>query len=136
MPTPTDTLLAERGKTHGDFGEHAQITQDLKDVMRLSAGWTRLSPAQREALEMNAHKIGRILAGDPNFADHWDDIAGYSRLVAQRLTTPETVQPNFGARVHETLSSALAAGVAVSLVGAGDDDGVTAIAAKFAPTAN
>jgi hypothetical protein len=36
-------------------------------------------------LEMIAHKIGRVLAGDPNHADHWDDIAGYARLVARRV---------------------------------------------------
>lgn len=82
-----DALLAERGRTHGDYAEHAYITQRLKDVMHGAAGWQRLSDIQRETLEMHAHKIGRALAGDPNFADHWDDIAGYARLVSQRLTT-------------------------------------------------
>ena len=40
---------------------------------------------QREALEMIAHKIARILNGDPNYADNWIDIAGYATLVANRL---------------------------------------------------
>jgi hypothetical protein len=48
-------------------------------------GWSRLDHSQAEALDMIAHKIGRILAGDPNHADHWDDIAGYARLVARRV---------------------------------------------------
>lgn len=106
MSAPTDLLLAERGKTHGDFGEHARITQNLKDVMRETDGWGRLTLAQREALEMNAHKVGRILAGNADYPDHWDDIAGYARLVSQRLTpaplpasTPATVNPNFSKTV-------------------------------------
>jgi hypothetical protein len=42
---------------------------------------------QREALDMIAHKIGRILNGDPNYADSWHDLEGYARLVEQRLIT-------------------------------------------------
>ena len=34
---------------------------------------------------MIAHKIGRILNGDPNYADSWVDIAGYAQLVANEL---------------------------------------------------
>jgi hypothetical protein len=44
---------------------------------RLQSG---LSDQQIEALEMIAHKIGRIIAGDPDFDDHWDDIAGYAKI--------------------------------------------------------
>lgn len=80
----TTALLIERGKTHGDFTEHAQITQNMKACMRQYEGWSRLTPSQMEALEMIIHKIGRILAGNPNYADHWDDIAGYAKLVADR----------------------------------------------------
>ena len=85
MPT-TDEILAERGQRYGDFDKHADITQSLKKAMASTPGWRRLAPDQREALEMNAHKIGRILNGDPNYADSWEDIAGYAKLVANRLT--------------------------------------------------
>lgn len=85
MTTPTEALLAERGTTHGDYAEHAQITQDLKFIITSTPGYARLTPAQRETLDMTAHKIGRILAGDPMFKDHWDDIAGYNILVAKML---------------------------------------------------
>lgn len=78
-------LLAERAKTHGDFSDHARITQQLKDTMRVGLGWGRLNYMQRESLEMTAHKIGRILAGDPDHLDHWRDIEGYNRLVADWL---------------------------------------------------
>lgn len=82
----TEDLLAERHKTHGDFKDHASCTQQLKAVMHETEGWSNLNHCQRESLEMIVHKIGRILAGDPDFRDHWDDIAGYAKLVAQRCT--------------------------------------------------
>ena len=83
-------LLAERGKVLGDYAVHAQITQDVKEVLHGSPNWQfasrrRLSPMQKETLEMIAHKIGRIMAGDPNEPDHWADIAGYAELVRMRL---------------------------------------------------
>ena len=85
MTTELADVLTERGSRYGKFTTHAQITQALKDVMQGTEGWKRLSPAQKEALEMNAHKIGRILNGDPNYADSWVDIAGYAKLVADEL---------------------------------------------------
>ena len=85
MTDPTDALLAERGQTHGDFPEHAFVAQTLKQVMRACPSWPRLYDIQKETLEMVAHKIGRILAGNPSHLDHWDDIAGYARLVGNRL---------------------------------------------------
>jgi hypothetical protein len=36
-------------------------------------------------LEMIAHKIARILSGDPNHRDHWEDIAGYAELVVREI---------------------------------------------------
>ena len=81
-----NATLEERGSRYGRFDTHADVTQELKDVMRKNQGWERLSPAQREALEMIAHKIGRILNGDPNYADSWHDIAGYASLVDKLLT--------------------------------------------------
>lgn len=80
-----DGILAEREKTHGDFTEHARITQEIKAAMHVTRNWKNLSTVQREALEMVAHKVGRILAGDPDVVDHWADSAGYMELVAKRL---------------------------------------------------
>ena len=76
--------LKERQKTHGNFITHALISQSLKTVMR-DHGLHELAPDQSEALEMIAHKIARILNGDPDHHDHWHDIAGYSTLIANRL---------------------------------------------------
>ena len=82
----TTELLTERGKTHGDYSDHSRITQRLKEVMKSGMKWDALNPAQKEALEMIVHKIGRVLSGDPDFKDHWDDIAGYAKLVADRCS--------------------------------------------------
>lgn len=81
----TEEILAERQTQYGDFSSHARITQYLKGVMVHTPKWDILEPDQKEALEMIAHKIGRILNGDPNFVDSWADISGYSTLVAKRL---------------------------------------------------
>jgi hypothetical protein len=80
-----DATLAERGSRYGEFEDGAAIMQSLKGVMQSTDGWTRLSPPQREALEMIQHKIGRILNGDPNYADSWVDIAGYAKLISDNL---------------------------------------------------
>jgi hypothetical protein len=73
--------LQERGNRYGTFSSHAYVTQGLKSIMHDSPKWRELSPAKKEALEMVAHKIGRILNGDPFYRDSWTDIIGYTRLV-------------------------------------------------------
>lgn len=82
MAISIDQIIEERGRRYGEFASHAQITQAIKSAMFSTPGWQRLNAPQREALEMIAHKIGRALNGDPSYADTWDDIAGYARLVA------------------------------------------------------
>lgn len=77
-------ILEQRQKTHGDFKTHAVISQQLKAVLWQDK-FQNLEPNQVEAIEMIFHKIARILNGDPNYRDHWDDIAGYATLVAQEL---------------------------------------------------
>lgn len=83
--TDTKKLLAERAKTHGEYSEHARITQGIMDLIMSGRSWPTLPPIMRESLHMFAHKIGRICEGDPHHRDHWDDISGYSVLVSQRL---------------------------------------------------
>lgn len=109
-----DEILAERGARYGEFRDHAFIAQLLKSVMMgefgtvyemtkpsgmcyeqavrvreaLRAKWgpaNILEADQREALDMNAHKVARILNGDPHYSDSWRDISGYATLVADRL---------------------------------------------------
>ena len=98
MNISIDAVLAERGSRYGEFSAHAMITQNIKRAMYDSPNWRTLSYDKKEALEMIAHKIGRILNGDPNYADSWTDIVGYAKLVEKDLLTKE-------ARKHETIST-------------------------------
>lgn len=80
----TEEILAQRSAIYGDFTDHARITWAIKGTYRDTEKWRKLNPIQKEALDMIAHKIGRILNGDPNYRDSWDDIAGYAKLAADR----------------------------------------------------
>lgn len=81
-----DKTLTERGNRYGEFKEHARITQNIKRAMVDSPNWDDLPDPMKEALEMLAHKVGRILNGDPHYADSWHDIIGYTRLVEKDLS--------------------------------------------------
>lgn len=81
---PSEDLLSERGKTHGDFEHNASVSQDIKRLLRSCGNWSLLGPSHQEALDMIAHKIGRIMAGDWTHQDHWDDIEGYAKLAAEK----------------------------------------------------
>ena len=74
-------VLQERGNRYGPFKDHAEITQGIKRVMHESGGWSALTDSQREALEMIAHKIARMLNGDPTYLDNAVDIVGYAQLM-------------------------------------------------------
>lgn len=97
-----EDTLAERLKTHGSFIENGRIMQALKDVARSGVNWHRLTPYQKEAIDMNMHKIGRILSGDPDCPDHWRDISGYATLVEKELTA--SAQPPASADTAPPLS--------------------------------
>jgi len=89
LPENIDATLAERGIKYGKFRDHAAVTYKLKNVLRDHALTHKKSFSfdQAEALDMICHKLGRIVNGDPNYADSWVDIAGYAKLVADRLAT-------------------------------------------------
>lgn len=73
-------VLHTREKTHGSYRSTAKISQSLKDAMKASPNWIRLTDEQAESLEMIALKIARILSGDPEYRDHWEDVIGYAKL--------------------------------------------------------
>lgn len=82
-----DAILAERGSRYGAFIDHANITRKIKRAIRRHdyPKWKAMKADQQEAIDMIAHKLGRIINGDPDYIDSWDDIAGYAKLVADRL---------------------------------------------------
>jgi hypothetical protein len=73
-------IIEERSWTHGDFNETSYLAQSLKAVVHRAGNHPLLLPAQREALDLIATKMARILAGNPNTPDHWLDSAGYAAL--------------------------------------------------------
>lgn len=93
-----DSTLAEREARYGGFSNNASYAQGIKEIMRASKSWPLLTAVQREALELIASKLGRLLSGDPAYVDNWHDIGGYAKLAEDHLgemkcpadTTPNT----------------------------------------------
>lgn len=85
--TQVDEVLDTRAVDYGKFKDGAELMQGMKRLLANHAqkhGKT-FADDQWEALEMIVHKIGRIVNGNPDKVDHWTDIAGYAKLVADRL---------------------------------------------------
>ena len=83
-----NTILDERGSRYGKFVDVAAATQAIQEALyaHFTANKIRdLSPDMVVALDMICHKLARIAVGDENYVDNWVDIAGYSKLVADRL---------------------------------------------------
>lgn len=76
----TDKLIADRASTHGNWILQARTAYTLKAAAHNGATWAELSPEQCEAIDMVLTKVSRIVNGDPNEPDHWQDIQGYARL--------------------------------------------------------
>ena len=82
-----DETLDARAVEYGKFIEGAEVMQMLKRVVQaaLNNRDKTLAHDQAEAMDMIIHKMGRIINGNPDAVDHWLDIAGYAKLVADRL---------------------------------------------------
>ena len=82
-----DALLQKREDQYGSFMFSANIAIRLKGVMHnaIAQKDLHLAPDQMLALDMIAVKISRILSGNPSHKDSWVDIAGYAKLVSDRL---------------------------------------------------
>lgn len=85
MGTVVEDILGNRAGKHGEFNENSTVTWQIMRVLMAQRNWPTISDGQRHALYMIAHKMARIIVGDPNEQDHWDDTAGYATLVADRL---------------------------------------------------
>ena len=77
----TNPAVPNRDHQHGGLDAVGITSQRIKRSMRESSNWESLAlhPAGREALDMIAHKIARVLSGsNPHDFQHWEDIAGYA----------------------------------------------------------
>lgn len=84
-----EAILAERQGQYGTFADVAAISQDIQSSLGLAAVRSgargKMEADQPEAIQVICSKLSRIVNGDPNHIDSWDDIGGYSKLVADRL---------------------------------------------------
>lgn len=90
-----EQILAQRGKTHGEFKDQASCAQELKEV------WHRWAekcnndgnPVVNEAVDMALHKLARAATGDLLEPDHWLDVQGYAKLVSDRIPAMAPPRP-------------------------------------------
>ena len=97
-------ILNQRQSVHGEFAENSRATWMIMRALQHERNWSTLSDQHRHALYMVAHKMARIVCGDAAEPDQWDDIAGYAKLVADRLRKPVT--PYDGSDVYSALAVA------------------------------
>ena len=85
--TDVDAILDARADQYGSFMQSADVAIKIKGVMHnaIARNDLHMFPDQLLALDMIAVKISRILTGNPSHVDSWVDIAGYAKLVSDRL---------------------------------------------------
>lgn len=83
------STLNERGRNYGNFEQQARVSESIKSAIHNGPNWWSLGADGREALDIIAVKIGRLLSGNPNHIDSWHDIQGYAKLVEDRLLRDE-----------------------------------------------
>lgn len=77
--------LTEREQSYGEFAVLANAIQAFKSVYRASPGWKKMTAVQREVFDMMAVKKCRILYGDPQHLDSWEDLTGYPMLATEEF---------------------------------------------------
>jgi len=87
MADAINSTLRDRDRNYNGipFMDRAAFSQTVKDAFRKGPLWAGLGADQKEALDMIAHKLARIVCGNPAVVDHWHDIGGYVRLVEEEL---------------------------------------------------
>jgi hypothetical protein len=82
-----ETTLTERGERYGKYLNVSKTSQLLKGIVAqgLIQSGNELDYDMRESLDLICNKIARIVSGDSTYHDSWIDIAGYAKLVADRL---------------------------------------------------
>lgn len=78
-------ILTEREVTHGDFEMKSIWIQEIMENLVGLDSWDDMEADKKEAIHMILVKLSRIIYGNSNHVDHWDDIAGYAELVSERL---------------------------------------------------
>lgn len=79
-----DHVIDEHNRTHGCWSRQCLVARALKEIVEEAQNdrlyESRMTPGQREAIDMILTKISRIVCGNPHHPDHVLDIIGYARL--------------------------------------------------------
>jgi hypothetical protein len=84
-----DDDLRTKQVTNGPFEDMSQLSQALKFALRRGRNWEPMGPESKEALELIATHLAKILVGDANEAKHWNDIATLARIRGKALDVPK-----------------------------------------------
>ena len=86
-------LVKSRGKTHGPYRTNmagsAIIGKSFKQLAELDLG-RKTNEEEIGALQLAANKMARIIIGDHEFNDHWEDLKNYIRFYREFSKTPKT----------------------------------------------
>lgn len=99
-----EKILEERNITHGDYGVESKVAEAIKDVL-LEAGYKKLPWYVRNALDLIATKISRLVCGNFKHLDHYDDISGYAQLVKKELFKESMEKKYFGVPERTLINS-------------------------------
>lgn len=81
--------VPDRQASHGGYASYCHAVAAISAAVACSLV-KPLGHVADESLNMIIRKVARITTGDPNFVDHWLDIAGYATRMAEHLQTSKT----------------------------------------------
>ena len=76
-----DKIVEERDSKYGGFECNSKTTQAIKEALAKR----ELPYYIKEALDMIAHKMARVVCGDPMYEDNFVDIIGYAQLALDMI---------------------------------------------------
>jgi hypothetical protein len=81
-------ILKERGTTHGAFKDNSETFLALWKVVESSRNYEKgLDDVKKFGLMMILGKVSRLLSGDSDHIDNYDDIAGYAILIKNEINS-------------------------------------------------
>ena len=105
-----DDSLRDKIRTNGAFEDVASLSQAIKFVLRRGKNWETMPPESKEALELSATSIARILTGDHLEPNHWSTLATYGWMRGNALELAATKPSN---RLAEIQAARQAAGIKI-----------------------
>ena len=77
-----EDITKARESDYGGLNNVSYVARKLKLLFRELGYETHFSDVQVEGTDMILHKFARLISGNPNNVDSWNDIAGYASKIA------------------------------------------------------